>query len=96
MTDPMSRLAALSRPRLLVRAARFGMAEFNRSRSLRRLLPGEATPAPGQAFEALLKRESDMDAARREGIAAYSPALHIEMLAALMHEARIAGHRMAA
>lgn len=96
MTDPISRLASLSRPRLLVRAAKFGMAEFNRSRSLRRLMPGETLPAPGTAFELLWERESAMDTARREGLANYSPARHIELLAALIHEARIADHRIAA
>ena len=96
MSDPMSRLASLSRPRLLVRAAKFGIAEFNRNRALRRLMPGEAPPAPGQAFEMLWEREDAMDTARREGTAHYSPARHIELLAALIHEARIAERRIAA
>lgn len=94
MNDPISHLASLSRPRLLVRAAKHGMTEFNRSRSLRRIMPGEATPAPGKAFEILLAREDDMNTARREGTAGYSPARHIELLAALIHEARIADCRM--
>lgn len=96
MTDPIARLATLSRPNLLVRAARFGMRDFNRTRSLRRLMPGETPPAPGQAFEALLEREAMMDEARRAGGAGYSPARHIEVLAALINEAQIAGHRLAA
>ena len=96
MSDPVARLASLSRPRLLVRAAKFGMAEFNRTRSLRRIMPGEAPPAPGKAFELLWEREDAMDAARREGTAGYSPARHIELLAALIHEARIADHRVIA
>ncbi len=96
MNDPMSRLSTLSRPRLLVRAARFGTQEFNRDRSLRRIFLGEAIPAPGQAFEALFGREAAMDEARRDGGAAYSPARHVELLAALIYEAKIAGFRSAA
>lgn len=94
MTDPIARLSSLTRPSLLVRAAKYGMAEFNRNRSLRRLMPGETTPAPGKAFDMLWDRECEMDAARREGTASYSPARHIELLAALIHEARIADHRL--
>ena len=96
MNDPESRLAALSRPSLLVRAARIGANDLNRARSLRRLMPGEATPAPGQAFDILLKREAEMNDIRIEGGAAYSPARHVELLSALISEARIASLRNAA
>lgn len=93
---PMTRLAALSRPRLLVKAARYGVEEFNRERALRRILRDETAPAPGQAFELLFGREAEMDEARRQGGAAYSPARHVELLAALIFEARIAEFRTAA
>lgn len=93
MTDPLTRLATLRRPRLLVRAARIGLGEYNRERSLRRLLPGEAHPAPGQAFDVLFAREEVVDLARRDGTAAYSAARHVELLAALINEARLAGFR---
>ncbi len=96
MHNPMSRLANISRPRLLVRAARLGTEEFNRDRSLRRILKGEAVPAPGQAFEQLYGREAEMDQMRRVGEAAYSPARHVELLAALINEAQIANCRLAA
>lgn len=92
----MSRLAQLSRPRLLVRAARLGLAEFNRERALRRMMGAEAVPAPGHAFENLFDREAAMDEARRVFGAAYSPARHVELLAALIHEAQIADLRVAA
>ena len=96
MSDPMVQLNALSRPRLLVRAARIGLAEFNRDKSLRRLMPGETPPPPGQAFDVLYDRERVMDIARRDGGATYSVARHVELLAALIHEARLANLRMAA
>lgn len=96
MTHPIDCLAKLNRPRLLVRAARIGIAEFNRDRSLRRLLPGEHPPAPGHGFEALLAREAAMNDARREGGTAYSAARHVEVLTALICEARLADYRKAA
>ncbi len=96
MSTHLHRLAALTRPRILVRAARLGTAEFNRERSLRRVMQGDAIPAPGQAFDQLLAREEVMNAARCEGNAAYSAARHVELLAALIYEARIAETRMAA
>ena len=43
MIDPQEILQTLRRPRLLVRAARLGLADYNRDRSLRRSLAlGEA------------------------------------------------------
>ena len=96
MDNPSSRLASLNRPSLLVRAARIGANNMNRECTLRRLMPGETLPAPGQAFDMLMKREADMDMTRREGGAAYSPARHLELLSALISEARIAGLRGAA
>ena len=96
MNDPMQRLEQLSRPKLLVRAARIGVTTLNRKSAMRRLMPGEATPPPGQAFDVLLQREEAMDFARREGGAAYSAARHVELLSALIHEARLAGLRRAA
>ncbi len=93
MPDPLSRFSALNRPRILVRAARIGIADYSRSRSLKRLLPGEAVPSPGLAFDALLEREAALNAVRRDGGAAYSAARHVELLAALINEARLANRR---
>jgi len=96
MPSHLSRLADLTRPRLLVRAARHRTVDFNRERTLRRILQGETVPAPGQAFEILMAREDAMNEARCEGGAAYSPARHVELLAAVIHEAQIAELRIAA
>lgn len=96
MSSHISRISALSRPRLLVRAARHRMMDFNRDVTLRRLFQGEAVPAPGQAFTSLLDKEEAMNSARCNGGAAYSPARHVEVLAALIHEAQIAELRVAA
>lgn len=96
MSSYLNRLSALTRPRILVRAARLGTADYNRERCLRRVMQGAAMPAPGQAFDHLLEHEEAMNAARCEGSAAYSAARHVEVLAALICEARLAETRLAA
>ena len=93
MIDPLAHLQTLSRPKLLVRAARIGLCEYNRERSLRRILPGQTLPPPGQAFDALIEREDALDQTRRHGGAAYSAARHVEVLTALINEARLADLR---
>ncbi len=93
MIDPQEILKSLRRPRLLVRAARHGLSDYRRDRFLRRLLPGEVVPQPGQALARLAEREAAMDQNRREGGATYSVARHIEILVALIEEARLASTR---
>lgn len=89
MTDPLERLDALRRPRLLVRAARFGLDDYRRERDLPRLLPGLGTPAPARALPLLLAAEAEAEAQRVAGGAAYSAARHVELLIAVMGEARM-------
>ena len=93
MTDPHTVLTTLRRPRLLVRAARLGLLDYNRDHSLRRLMPGETPPRPGMAFAYLAEHEAALNATRREGAASYSVARHIELLVALIEEARLATNR---
>jgi hypothetical protein len=93
MTDPFTRLAALRRPRLLLQAARHGLREYRRERRLRRLLPGTimpgtALPDEGAAVAPLLEVEAQLEEARRARDAGYSPARHVEVLIALVAEAR--------
>lgn len=94
MTTPQTLLSSMRRPRLLVRAARLGLQDYNRKCSLRRLFPGDPTPGPGQAFHILAEREHLVDQSRRNGDAAYSVARHIELLIALIDESRLAEQRL--
>ncbi len=97
MTSPQQLLQSLNRPQLLVRAARVWLPEFNRDRSMRRIFPGMVPPLPGRGFDALMEQERAIDAIRREGAASYSAARHIEVLVALIVEARLAcGSKLAA
>lgn len=89
MTDPMTILSSLRRPRLLIRAARFGLADYRRERDLARLVGGAQAPSPAPALSALLEQEDRLEQTRRRGEAAYSIARHVEVLIALMSEARL-------
>ncbi|MBD3787785.1 MAG: hypothetical protein IE922_12630 [Sphingomonadales bacterium] len=82
------RLGALRRPRLLIRAARFGQVDYSRNRDLRRLLQLPTAPGPEAALQALLLAEEDLETARRQGMAGYNLIRHIEVLIAMMAEAR--------
>jgi len=90
MTDPITVLKALHRPRLLIRAARFGLTEYRRDRDLNRLVRGHARlPSPVQALDTLLQQEEQMEATRQTGDVSYSIARHVELLIAMMAEARL-------
>lgn len=89
MQDIPSMIRQLNRPRLLVQAARFGVDGYRREMHLRRLLGRDRIPGPAEAARRLMDREADMEAARRDGRADYSFARHVEVLIALLGEARI-------
>lgn len=90
MSDhPLTVLKRLRRPKLLIRAARFGLADYDRERDLRRLMRAAIAPAPRQAVSRLIEEEARLEDIRRSGAAAYSPARHVDVLIALMAEARL-------
>ncbi len=76
MSDLASTLSTLRRPRLLVRAARFGAAF------------GARRPALGALYrrapDRLLDEELALNTARISGDAGYSPTRHVEVLSALL------------
>lgn len=89
MQDLLGMIAGLNRPRLLVRAARFGVDDYNRSSQLPRLLGAVNLPRNGEAIVRLIDIEADLND-RRVGVAAdYSIARHVAVLIALMGEARL-------
>ncbi len=89
MTDIPHRLSTLRRPRILINAARAGIADYRRDRDLKRLLKNMKT-APDQALGTLLAEEDRLEATRAEGNATYSIHRHIAVLTALLAEARLA------
>ena len=90
MTTPLS---GLRRPRLLIRAARFGIADYDRRRALPRLVDIAGRSGPDEIIDALMCAEADAEHQRRAGLATYSIARHIELLVALIAEARTMAHR---
>ncbi|RFP89145.1 hypothetical protein DZK27_07125 [Rhodobacteraceae bacterium 63075] len=92
MSDILTRLDRLHRPQLLVEAARSGLRLYVRETHLGRALgralrAGAIAPAP--ALAELLDIEDELDHQRRARDAAYSYLRHVEVLIALMAEARI-------
>lgn len=89
MNSPKTILETLRRPRLLVRAAHLGLGLYDRERSMRRLFPDGPAPSMADAFEKLAMRERSLEDMRISGEASYSVARHVEVLAALIFEARL-------
>ncbi len=89
MSDPLSIVAGLRRPQLLIRAARAGLASYNRSRDLKRLMRVSVAPAPDRAVAALLEEEQRLEETRQQGDATYSLTRHVDILIAMMAEARL-------
>ena len=89
MTDLLTMLKHLHRPRLLIRAARFGVEDYSRTRDLPRLIKCTGLPGPARAITALMNEEGYLEEKRQTGDADYSIARHIELLIALMGEARL-------
>lgn len=89
MLDLISLLNTIHRPRLLIRAARFGMTDYKRNVHLRRLLGTPHLPRNGEAVIRLIELEAEYNDQRKENAAEYSPSRHAEILIALMAEAQI-------
>lgn len=85
----LDRLEALRRPRLLIQAARIGAQDYRRDIHLYRHLGTRPLPRPGAALTDLLTREADMNDRRRRNDAVYSVMDHVDILIAMMGEARL-------
>ena len=88
MNDPLNLLKSLTRPQLLLAAARHASGQYRRDRMLRKLLKAHASVGPGEAVMQLIAIEQEIEDARRQGLASYSAARHIVVLAALVAEGR--------
>ncbi len=89
MTDFRNLLSDLRRPALLLRAARFGLTDYQRDRDLKRLLRESAAGGPEKNLPRLLHEENMLEEIRRAGDARYSLTRHIEVLIALLGEANL-------
>jgi hypothetical protein len=85
---PVTPFSRISRPKLLLAAARAGAALYQRERDLGGLTPAGASKS--KIVAALTAAEAAADADRRAGAPGYSPARHVRLLTALLVEARSA------
>lgn len=87
MSDFRMILANLRRPRLLMRAARFGLGDYRRERDLRRIV--RCSLSPEDTVPSLMSVEAELEETRLAGDMSYSVARHIEVLIALLAEAQL-------
>jgi hypothetical protein len=88
MTAAQTDLAAIRRPKILIRAARAGVTEYHRDRDLKRLLRLNKAARAGIDLGTLLAEENRMEVKRQSGEATYSIQRHVAILTALIAEAR--------
>ena len=90
MSDILTAIAALRRPRLLIRAAKLGVSHYRGERDLRRLLGASTQLKLEERLTALYQAEAQAETTRREGHAAYDASRHLGLLIALIAEMRLA------
>ncbi|VAV90115.1 FIG01023066: hypothetical protein [hydrothermal vent metagenome] len=89
MTDILKSLDGLCRPRLLIRAARYGLQEYRRCAHLKRHLGYGHLPRSGPALMRLIEIESEVNTQRKNENASYSASYHVDLLIAMMGEAQL-------
>ena len=89
MLDANSILKNLKRPKLLVSAARFGLDDFRRDQSLKRILLTDKLPKTREALIRLIGLEAALEDERKTHAASYCLSRHIEVLTAIMFEQRL-------
>lgn len=89
MTDVMGILTNLRRPRLLVRAARHELQDYDRKRDLKRIAGSAPSNSSAALIAHLVDQEEQLETTRQSGCATYSIAKHIEILVALMYESKL-------
>lgn len=87
MREIIANLSAITRPQLLITAARFGLDDYRRLPALRRLLGVEDLPRTPVILARLLEMEAELESKRRHSTADYRVARHVALLVALMWEA---------
>lgn len=86
MTDIHTTIAALHRPKLLIRAGRAGIRNYRRDKIIRRI-SGTTNMYGKKLLTILVAEEARLNELRLEGDASYSIRGHIMVLTALLAEA---------
>jgi hypothetical protein len=89
MQDMLTMLNALHRPRLMMRAARIGADDYKRTAHLPRLLGYGVLPRHGAALMKLIEIEAELEEQRSGRDANYSLIQHIDVMIAVVSEARL-------
>jgi hypothetical protein len=89
MQDVLTMMSKLTRPRLLIRAARIGADDYRRDRRLQRILGYGRSLRSTEALLKLMEIEVAMNQMRSDADASYSLVQHVDILIAMMGEARI-------
>ena len=89
MTHLLNSLNDIHRPRLLIQAARIGSATYRRELNLRRLFGPGRLPRSITALALLMDMEALMNTRREANEADYCAADHVDLLVAMMGEARL-------
>lgn len=89
MQDILTMLESLHRPRLMMRAARFGAEDYRRTTHLPRILGYGNLPRHGQALMKLVEIEAALEEQRTTADAGYNMVRHLDVLIAMVAEARI-------
>jgi len=89
MTHILQMLDSLRRPRLLIQAARIGASEYRRDIHLRRHTGAGRLPRSGEALMHLIDKETMLNTQRKSGDGTYSATDHVDILIAMMGEARL-------
>lgn len=76
----------MSRPKILVRTARIGAAQYRRDRDLPGAIPGLLSQPQAQILPKLVEAEARCEEERRSKSAAYRPGRHVQILSALLAE----------
>lgn len=88
MTDALTWIKELRRPRLLVEAANIGLPDYDRTRVLKKFAATQVEASPSAALTSLIPVEETLEDARRSGDASYVPSRHVEVLIAILAEMR--------
>lgn len=88
MSNIYSILNTLHRPKILLRAAKFGLSEYCRERDLSRIIPHHSSS--DATVKQLLSKELQLEQNRLNGEINYCVTRHIEVLVALLAEVKLA------
>ncbi len=97
MTDIHTKLATLSRPKILLRAARSGVREYRRACYLKQIGGIPANLYGDALLDRLLAEEGELEAARKARDVSYRAHRHVTLWTAILAEAgRPLEYKMAA